>query len=428
MNQPAGNNTFFYRFRGKARRLLLYVLAWLWRQCLVRTTFIAITGSVGKTVCKEMLADILASRYPTARTVYNQNDASGVPKSLLRVRPWHRYAVIEVGAGKPGLIRYSARLVKPQVAIFLGVALTHTDVFDSKEAIYKEKVMLLERLSHAGTAVLNKDDPLVVHARSACKGKIHWFGKDPGADVRVLSMDATWPSRLTLDVQEGKNRVMVKTQLVGSHWRPSVLGAISASRLCGFTMADAAAVISSIVPFMGRMQPVQHPSGAILLRDENNGYMDTVKPALDVLRAARAKRKIFLTSGTAYYPLNNRLRFRKLGAMAAEAADGVIFINKHFGKHGVKAALAAGMDSTSAWWFASLKSASDFLSETLRAGDLVLVKGRSTDHLTRLVYAQFGSVNCWKKQCRKTILCDVCSELKATTPLSNAHPSIQANG
>lgn len=410
------------RYNG-IKRQILFLCAWIWRRCLFRTTFIAITGSVGKTSCKELLADILSSRYATARSRYNQNDANGVPKSLLRVRPWHRYAVLEIGAGDPNLIETCARLVKPQVAIFLSVALIHVDMFESKEAISEEKSNLLKALSPNGTAVLNKDDPWVARAKEACSGQIRWFGADPEADLRQLSIDATWPNRLTMEVQEGQSRCVVHTQLVGSHWAPSVLGAIAAARLAGFNLADVAAVITSTAPFMGRMQPIKHPTGAIIIRDENNGFMDTFEPALEMLKAAKAKRKIFITSGLSYHPKNLLGRFELLGTLAAEAADGVVFIDKRYGKYGIKAAVAAGMDPGAVRSFSSIKAVSDFMSETLQAGDLVLLKGRGTDHLTRMVYAQFGSIKCWKKRCRKRFLCDVCEELGASRPLQVAPPN-----
>src|SRR5436190_20155949 len=77
---------------------LYYGLAYVWRRSLWRTTFIGITGSVGKTTAKECLAAILSARFATAKTWANQNDFSGVPLSILRVRPWHRFAILEVAA------------------------------------------------------------------------------------------------------------------------------------------------------------------------------------------------------------------------------------------------------------------------------------------------------------------------------------------
>jgi UDP-N-acetylmuramoyl-tripeptide--D-alanyl-D-alanine ligase len=99
-------------FLWSCRLWLLYALAYLWRRLLSRTTFIAITGSVGKTTAKECLAAILSTQFSTASTVNNQNDCHGVPRTMLRIRPWHRFAVIEMGTGGPGLIKRSGQLVR----------------------------------------------------------------------------------------------------------------------------------------------------------------------------------------------------------------------------------------------------------------------------------------------------------------------------
>ena len=119
------------RAQGGWRHVARVALAWVWRRLMFRTTVVAITGSVGKTTAKECLAAVLAARGPTLKTLDNQNDGPGVPRTLLRLRPWHRFAVIEVGTATPGLVRRSARLVGPHVAIVLNVAHTHTDAYPS---------------------------------------------------------------------------------------------------------------------------------------------------------------------------------------------------------------------------------------------------------------------------------------------------------
>jgi UDP-N-acetylmuramoyl-tripeptide--D-alanyl-D-alanine ligase len=143
------------------RLWLFYALAYLWRRMLFRTTFIAITGSVGKTTAKECMAAILSTQFRTVLTLNNQNVHYGVPLTMLRVRPWHRFAVIEMGTDGPGLIKRSARLVRPHVAIILTVAKSHTKVFSSLEQIAAEKSSLLDVLLPSRLAILNADDSRV---------------------------------------------------------------------------------------------------------------------------------------------------------------------------------------------------------------------------------------------------------------------------
>ena len=106
-----------------------------------------------------------------------------------------------------------------------------------------------------------------------------------------------------------------------------------------------------------------------------------------------------------------RVRLRELGLVAARVADAAVFVGEH-GHHAVRAAIAAGMDAARLRSFPEVSAAAPYLTSLLRDGDLVLVKGRATDHLSRAVLAQFGPVGCWKTRCAKRILCDICAELR----------------
>ena len=112
-------------------RPLIRPAAWLWRRALRRTTFIAITGTLGKTTAKELVAAICAGEGRTYATIGNQNNPRLVELNVLRVRPWHRFAVIEVAGAAPGMMRRSAPIVRPDVALFLAMRRTHTTQFSS---------------------------------------------------------------------------------------------------------------------------------------------------------------------------------------------------------------------------------------------------------------------------------------------------------
>lgn len=104
-------------------------------------------------------------------------------------------------------------------------------------------------------------------------------------------------------------------------------------------------------------------------------------------------------------------RFRELGKTAVKAADLAVFVSEH-AHYAMKAAVAAGMNPQSVLEFKSLSEAATYLKSELRAGDLVLLKGRTTDHLSRLFFSQFGEIGCRKPKCSKTMLCDFCDELR----------------
>jgi len=394
----------------------MYAAAYVWRGLLFRTTFIAITGSMGKTTAKECLAAILSARAPTVSSQANQNDYSGVPRSLLRVRPWHRFAVIEVAANGLGLMRRSSRLVRPDIAIVLLVARNHMKNFRTLEKVAAEKALLLARLRPGGTAILNGDDPRVAAMAQSLQRKVVWFGTAPSLDYRAEAVSSNWPRRLSFELSAGAERKTVQTRLVGGHWKSPLLASVAAANVCGVSLDDAIRAVGEIEPIPARMQPIRLSTGAIVVRDELDGSIGALASAFAAFEAATADRKILVLSGVTDSTLGPRDRYRKLGRDVARIFGIAVFIGGD-SAHGVNGAIAAGMRTESAHGFASFAQALDFLGTELRTGDLVLLKGRATDHLTRLAYALVGPIQCRLPRCEKRIVCDLCPELGALTPL-----------
>ncbi len=420
------------RVRSGVQRRLFLLLTYMWRRLMVRTTVIAITGSVGKTTAKECLAAVLAPHGRTVKTAQNQNDRYGVPRTIWAMRPWHRFAVVEVGSSGPGTIRGLARLLRPDVAIILCVARTHTKEFGTLAATAAEKAELLTCLPKGGLAILNADDPHVRPMADRCTAPVRYFGESVQADYRAESVESRWPGRLRLVLCTQGSEQAVHTQLVGTHWLSSVLAAIAAAHVCGVRIDQAARRIGDVPPFMGRMQAVALPNGAIFMRDEENGSPDTLRAMFKVLRESQAPRRGLVFSDVSDSKLKPRKRLRNIARAAAEHCDFAVFVGAH-GRRAAEAAVAAGMDPASVHNFVDIKRAAERLKHLLREGDLVFLKGRATDHLTRILFAQFGPIGCWKTNCRIRRPCDVCQQLKPAfslraalqTPVTEYPPAVR---
>ncbi len=411
---------------GACRHRLLYALASVWRRLMFRTTFIAITGSVGKTTAKECMAAILAAQNRTVSTLNNQNDRSGVPRTLLRVRPWHRYAVIEMGTDGPGLIKRSAQLVRPHVGVILTVTRSHTKEFESLEEIAAEKSSLLDAIRPGGLAILNAEDSRVRQMASGRRCRVKTFGLSAGQDLWATEVSSGWPEPLTFRVQTHSEAVRIRTQLVGRHWVNSVLAGIAGAMACGIPLSVAAVAVAKVEPFAARMQPVTLPCGATMIRDELNGSYDTWQAAVSVLDESRATRRLLVVSDVIDWPVKSqkaRNRHKELGLTASRVADQAIFVSPH-ARHAVKAAVNAGMQPERVHGYIHLQQAAEHLKSELRQGDLVLLRGRTTDHLSRICFAQFGEIGCWKTRCNKTIVCDHCSELRPDFDLAGVRGTV----
>ena len=399
----------------KAYCFVLKSVAVAWRVLLMRTTFVAVTGSVGKTTAKECVAAVLARRYRTAKTWGTANGRHGRARSLLRVKPWHRFAVIEVGIERPGTMRRAGRLVRPHAAVVMRVAETHRQGFVSLDATAEEKAKILDALPADGIAVLNAADPRVAAMADGRTLETIRFGVTPDCDVWADDVASRWPERLSFRLHARGTSRRVQTRLVGEHWVSSVLAGVAVGLRFGVSLDEAVAAAEAVEPSPGRMDPVELPNGATIVRDEYNGSIATFLPALEWLRQARAGRRIAVLGDWSDVRQTTRRRMRMLGQRAAECADLVVFVGPGR-RHGRNAALQHGMGEKDVYWFHELREAAAFLRSELRGDDLVLLKGRTSDHLSRVWLALVGEVGCWKEICPKRILCDHCPEVGTGRP------------
>jgi UDP-N-acetylmuramoyl-tripeptide--D-alanyl-D-alanine ligase len=177
------------------------------------------------------------------------------------------------------------------------------------------------------------------------------------------------------------------------------------------SLRDAARAASRVAPFPARLEPVPLPSGAVVLRDDYNASIDTLDAACQVLREAEARRRLLVVHDFSDFGKNRKHRLRHLAAEAASSAEIALFTGEN-AAYGRRRAIEAGMKAEDVHEFATLRQATDFLRAELRAGDLMLLKGRTTDHAARVLLGQLHEVRCWKVYCRKTMLCEHCWELR----------------
>jgi UDP-N-acetylmuramoyl-tripeptide--D-alanyl-D-alanine ligase len=390
--------------------------AFCWRRLMFRTRFIAITGSVGKTTTKNLLAAFLRGMpAATLSTRHSSNDVKHIARDLLRVRPWHRFAVLEAGTDQPGWIRRCAWLIGPDIAIILAIARTHTTSFRTLDDTAAEKACLLRGLGRNGVAVLNEDDPRVAEMAGKCRARVIRFGGALHADVRAMNVSSQWPERLSLSIETAGVTQLVKTQLVGVHWTPAVLAATAAALECGMSLNRIAQLISRVPPTTARLEPAVLPCGAVILRDDFNGSLDTFIAAFETLKNARAQRKILVITTVGDSPESWNRRLTRIATEASTVVDLLILVGKNKDtKRAGKAAVVGGLPPGGLHQFEHLHEVAIFLKDTLRFGDLLLLRGRTSDHVARVYHAQLREVACWMDNCGKKTFCDYCPELFAS--------------
>jgi UDP-N-acetylmuramyl pentapeptide synthase len=396
------------RFFKPAKQRMDIALAQVYRGLLGamgRVRFIGITGSCGKTTTAELLTAIL-SREGRIRKGIGANTTDFIARTILRVRPWHRFCVSEVSAHVTGAIGRSARVLRPDVAVVTNIGADHYSEYRSREATAAEKVKLVEMLGPRGIAVLNADDPYVSAMAQRTQGRPITYGLSEGAAVRGENVSCAWPRRLSLDVCYKDQRVHVQTQLLGEHWAHAVLAAMAAAVASQVPIERAAKAIGAVCPIPSRMSEHVTPDGVTFVRDDFKAPLWTIPACMDVLMKAKAKRKMVVLGTISDTCKSHRERQRAIIRQVRDVVDKIVFIGS-YSRSALKARSGPNDDRIMA--FDTLYEFDMFLREYLQAGDFVLLKGsRRSDHFDRIVLSRTNNIACWRQACDRDRFCHVC--------------------
>jgi len=248
---------------------------------------IAITGSNGKTTVKNLTASILTQVGETLSTAGNLNNELGLPLTVLRVRQKHQFAVLEMGAGKPGDIGYLASIARPNVALVNNAMAAHLERLGDVHGVAEEKSSIYRALLPGGTAIINLDDaelPCFLHAASqAGAAKLSFSLNSPAADVYATDVKLGSASRFTLHCPLGSAPITLA--LVGLHNIRNALAAASLALAAGANLAQISAGLNVAASAKGRLQIVAQPDGWNLLDDSYNANPGSVKAGIDALVA-----------------------------------------------------------------------------------------------------------------------------------------------
>ncbi|MDO9225138.1 MAG: UDP-N-acetylmuramoyl-tripeptide--D-alanyl-D-alanine ligase [Pseudomonadota bacterium] len=262
-----------------------------WHRARMPAKIAAITGSNGKTTVKEMLAAILAAEAgegAVLATVGNLNNDIGVPLTLLRLTPAHRYAAIEMGMNHLGEIAYLTELARPDVALVNNALRAHLEGLGSVEAVARAKGEIFSGLKDDGIAIINADDPHADYWRGlAGQHQVLSFGNAATADVRLM------PDAVRFILETPMGRIDTVLRVPGEHNRRNAAAAATVALALGTPVAAVARGLAAYSGSKGRLQVHDCILGATLIDDSYNANPDSVLAAIQVL-AARPGRRILV--------------------------------------------------------------------------------------------------------------------------------------
>jgi UDP-N-acetylmuramoyl-tripeptide--D-alanyl-D-alanine ligase len=361
--------------------------AWWRSRSAVRV--VGVTGSTGKTLAKEVVADVLARTASVLRNEGNLNSETGLPMTLLRLEPEHKVAVLEMSMYTEGEIARLAEIARPEVGVVLSVHPTHLERAGSIEAIARAKAELPAALPADGLAVLNADDSRVAAMASVTAARVRTFGFGADAEVRAedVSSLGVKGTVFTLQTPWGSRRIQSGTP--GRHLIAHALAAAAVAERFDVPLDEVEAALASGSHAEHRMAIVEASSGATLIDDSYNASPVSVAAALEFLAetpvAAGKRRLAVLGDMLELGPDEERLH-REIGGLVAGVADRLLAVGAR-ARWIAEAATSAGMEAVV--HVADVEAAVEAFDRIMAAGpgDLVLVKGSRGVELDRLVEA-----------------------------------------
>ena len=303
-------------------RIALRALASAYRDQF-RIPVIQITGSVGKTTTKEMIAAVLGAKRKVWKTPENYNNDVGTPLTLLGLTHEHEAAVIETGMNHFGEIEYLTAMVKPDIAVISNIGDAHIEHLGSREGILKAKCEIFQHLKKDGLVILNGDDALLDTV--AVPFRTVRCGKSQHCQAQITEIADYGVEGVCCTVVTEKNRYRLNIPAPGEHMAYAAAIAVAAGEALGLSREEIARGAGAYVPAGSRMRVLRLPERRMLLDDCYNANPQSVAAALEILaRTECGKRVAVLGDMGELGNLESRAHYN-MGALAAMLGIDMVF-------------------------------------------------------------------------------------------------------
>jgi UDP-N-acetylmuramoyl-tripeptide--D-alanyl-D-alanine ligase len=340
---------------------------------------VAITGSAGKTTTKEAVAVALGAKLNVLKSRGNLNNGFGLPLELLRLEPEHDIAAVEMGMNHAGEIAALALIASPDWGVVTNVGTAHIENFsDGQAGIARAKFELVASLPGSGVAFLNCCDPYVSQFGRDFPGRVVYFGDGPCADPQILETRED-EEGLHLKFRAGEREGELTLKLLGTHNASNAMAGLAVALEAGVDLDLAVAALSTLTAGDKRGQVI-HVDGATILNDSYNSNPEALRTMIRTLAARPAQRRILVAGEMLELGEYGPDLHAACGRAAAEAGLDLVAGVQGNAVHLAAAACTSGVASL---FLPSAEEAGLWLKQTLRPGDVALVKGSRGVHLER---------------------------------------------
>ncbi len=290
--------------------------------------FIAVTGSVGKTTTKDMIAAVLGSKYKVLKTEGNYNNELGLPLTLLRLNSSYHCAVLEMGMSSFGEIKYLSEIVEPDIAVITNIGDAHIEFLGSRENILKAKCEIFDSMRPKSTVILNGDDPLLRTLDGKYPFPILWCGKGKNNDFIASEITNDGEKKTFCHIQTPQLEWNAEIPALGEYMIYPVLIATAVAQVFGLTKEEIIQGIADFSPTKMRMNILHQANDITILDDSYNASPQSMRAAVEVLAQTHGTYKIAILGD-----------MFELGPLAPVLHRGV---GEYLGKKGIDCLVAIG--------------------------------------------------------------------------------------
>ncbi|WP_435831752.1 UDP-N-acetylmuramoyl-tripeptide--D-alanyl-D-alanine ligase [Nonomuraea fuscirosea] len=343
-------------------------------------TVIGLTGSVGKTTTKDLLAQVLERHAATVATDRSFNNELGLPLTVLRADAGTRYLVLEMGAGRKGDLTYLTGIAPPQVGLVLNVGSAHVERMGAGPAdIAEAKGELVAALPADGFAVLNADDPYVMGMAGRTGARIVRYGRSPEAPVRAGDVRPAGRGRTAFELVTPSGRAPVELDLIGEHQVGNAVAAAAVATVLGLDAAEIAAGLNAARRrSSGRLEIVERADGVTVVDDAYNASPESMRAGLRAAKALAGNRRTVAVLGAMGQQADaSRARHAEIGRLVAELGFDLLIAVGPGDPVAMAGEAAASGRNVSVHAVEDVPAAVTLATALLRPGDVVFVKASS---------------------------------------------------
>lgn len=361
----------------------LQKIARFWRRKL-NLRVVGITGSVGKSTTKEVVAQVLSQRYRTLKSPGNLNNEIGLPLTMLRLGAGYERAVLEMGFYVPGEIAFLCDIAQPQVGVVSNIGTVHAERAGSQENIFVGKSELVQSLPESGVAILNFDDPWVRKMEEKTRARVFFYGLSPEAELWADNVEGLGLDGIRFRLHYHRETLHLRIPMIGRHSVHTALRATAVGLAEGLTWQEIFDGLRQGHSQL-RLVAVRTEAGALILDDTYNASPESMLAALNLLSELDG-RKIAVLGDMLELGPYERQGHEMVGMRAAQVAHTLLTLGPR--AHTIaESARRAGMRSNRVIEFQEQDLIVTWLKQNLADKDAVLIKGSHGLRMDRITAA-----------------------------------------